>query len=207
MDKTGKAWIFDLDGTLVDTQGPFHAKAEAMVLAKHGIIVEPEEISRRFSGVHTLEVFRKLAPEYPNPCALLREKWEYMKGMTISNPIKPIDRAPYLIHQLHDRGIPMGIASASPIFWIVMCLMSIHVAPYFKCYTSVDEVKEGKPAPDVFWLAAQRLGYKPEDCIVIEDGKVGVRAGLTAGMETYWLTKSEEVIPGAVKIRSLTELI
>ena len=201
-----KAWIFDLDGTLFDTQGPFHAKAEATVLANHGIIMEPKEISRRFSGVHTLEVFRQLAPEC-DPQILLDEKWRRMKAITILSPIRAIDRAPYLIHQLYNQGITMGIASASPIFWILMCLTSIHVAPYFECYTSVDEVEHGKPAPDVFLLAAERLKCAPKDCIAVEDGRAGVHAALAAGMQTYWLTTSSETIIGAKKITSLSELI
>jgi beta-phosphoglucomutase-like phosphatase (HAD superfamily) len=204
--KDDSAWIFDLDGTLVQTQKEFHAPAEVAVLAKHGIKMREEEISSRFAGVHTLEVFRQLAPA-KDPHILLEEKWRRMKIMAATHPIKEIDGAQYVIHQLNRKSISIGIASASPMLWIMMCLSAIHVVPYFDCYTSVDEVSLGKPAPDVFLLAAERLGYAPKDCIAVEDGRAGVHAALSAGMTTYWLTESAEVILGAKKIRSLRELV
>lgn len=199
-------WIFDLDGTLVRTQQEFHAPAEVAVLNNHGIIANPADITERFSGVHTLEVFRQLAPNC-DPHELLAEKWAYMKTMAFTKPIKPVKCAPELIHRLHLNRIPMGIASASPTAWIVRCLISIHVTPYFECHVSVDEVEHGKPAPDVFLLAAERMGADPAYCIAVEDGEAGVYAALAAGMKTFWLTKSEKEIPGAEKIDSLVQLI
>lgn len=206
MGQVAKAWIFDLDGTLVRTQSEFHAPAEAKVLADHGIIVRPEDISERFSGVHTLEVFRQLAPDC-DAQELLAEKWRHMKEMALAKPIRPVDCAPQLIHRLSSKNIPMAIASASPRAWIRSCLLNIHVTPYFECIASVDEVAQGKPAPDVFLLAASRIGVDPSNCVAVEDGSAGVYAALAAGMQTFWLTKSQKDIPGAEKIDSLVQLI
>ncbi|OGM94632.1 hypothetical protein A2524_00350 [Candidatus Wolfebacteria bacterium RIFOXYD12_FULL_48_21] len=202
----GKAWIFDLDGTLVRTQTEFHATAETEVLKECGIIVNPEDITVRFSGVHTLEVFRQLAP-HCDAHELLAEKWKYMIRLANTKPIHPIECAPQLIHRLYTRGVPMGIASASPTAWIVRCLTSIRATPYFTCHASVDEVAQGKPAPDVFLLAAKRMEVDAADCVAVEDGEAGVYAALAAGMQTFWLTESDKVIPGAVKIDSLVQLI
>lgn len=204
--KTAKAVIFDLDGTLVKTQQEFHAPAEAAVLAKHEIIISPRNISERFSGVHTLEVFRQLAPTC-NAQALLDEKWQYMRRLAEIKSIEPVLFAKELVVSLSERGIPIAIASASPLGWIDLCMNRIGLWDYFHEFASVDEVDHGKPDPDVFLLAAERLGYMPGKCIVVEDGKAGVCAGLSAGMETYWLTESTEIIPGAIKIASLAELI
>lgn len=206
MGEATVAWIFDLDGTLVRTQSAFHAPAEARVLANHGIVMRPEDISERFSGVHTLEVFRQLAPQC-NPQELLAEKWKYMDELTLTKPIRPVECALPLIHRLSDCRVPMGIASASPKAWIRKCLLGIHATLCFNCIASVDEVTQGKPAPDVFLLVAARIGVNPSDCIAVEDGKVGVHAALAAGMQTFWLTESKEDIPGAEKIGSLVQLL
>lgn len=203
--RNAKGWIFDLDGTLVQTQTKFHAPAESAILKWQGIKIAPEEISERFAGVHTLEVFQQLAPAQ-NAETLLEEKWRYMKQLTITQPIEAVRCAPHLINQLHKMHVPMAIASASPLWWIVMCLTTIRVAPYFDHYVSADEVLNGKPAPDVFLLAAKRLGVDPTNCIAVEDGKAGVHAALSAGMKTYWLTESGAEIPGATKIKSLAEI-
>lgn len=206
MGEATVAWIFDLDGTLVRTQKEFHAPAEAKVLANHGIVVRPEDISEQFSGVHTLEVFRQLAPDC-DAQKLLAEKWACMEDMALNKPIRPVECAPQLIHRLASKQIPMAIASASPRTWIRSCLLSIHATLYFDCIASVDEVAQGKPAPDVFLLAAARIGIDPPNCVAVEDGKAGVYAALAAGMQTFWLTESKEEIPGAEKIDSLVQLL
>lgn len=201
-----KAYIFDLDGTLVRTQKEFHAPAEAKVLASHGIVVRPGEISERFSGVHTLEVFRQLAPGY-DAHTLLDEKWAVMRQLARTQPIKQMPCAKAVVQYLYDRNIPLAIASASPLQWIDFCTNAIGVWNYFGEFASVDEVDNGKPAPDVFLLAAERLRCDPAECIAIEDGRAGVLAALAAGMETYWLTEGAEEILGVVKITSLVELL
>lgn len=204
--RAAKPVIFDLDGTLVRTQQEFHAIAETAVLKRRGIQANPAEISKQFSGVHTLEVFRQLAPAC-DPHELLAEKWERMMRMALIRPIKQMSCAKAVVQCMYDRGIPLAIASASPLKWISLCTTLVGIWNYFNEFVSVDEVERGKPAPDVFLLAAQRLGYAPERCIAVEDGKAGVHAALAAGMQTYWLTEENEVIIGAQKIRSLKELI
>lgn len=206
MKKRKSAWIFDLDGTLVKTQCEFHAPAEARVLKAHGIAMDPREISDRFAGVHTLEVFRQLAPDC-NANDLLAEKWEHMEKLACIKPIQPVDYALRLINQLSARNIPMGIASASPRDWIHRCLQNICIESRFDCFVSADDVARGKPAPDIFLLAAARMGIDPQRCIAVEDGEAGVHAALAAGMLTFWLTESKKIIPEARKIRSLKQLL
>ena len=206
MTHDAKAWIFDLDGTLVRTQDEYHAVAESDILARHGIIVQPAEISSRFAGIHTLEVFRILAPKIESR-QLLKEKWQLMMGMAQTRPIRQIAGAQIVTKYLHDRGSRLAIASASPLSWIDLCLSQIDIKKYFSVTASVDEVEHGKPAPDVFLLAAKRLGIDPCKCIAVEDGMAGVFAALGAGMRTYWLTHDKRFIHRAKKIRSLAELI
>jgi HAD superfamily hydrolase (TIGR01509 family) len=201
-----RAQIFDLDGTLVKTQTEFHAQAEVHILQKYGITISAEAISARFAGIHTLEVFKELAPGI-NPHVLLKEKWDYMYQLALFQKIEPVEYAVELVAQLHAKGLRLGIASASPLRWIKLCLEKANIEKYFAVLASVDEVANGKPAPDVFLLAARRLNVKPNLCVAIDDGYAGAEAGVAAGMETYWLTQNEMVIPYTKKIKTLHELL
>lgn len=206
MLKGARAVIFDLDGTLVKTQDEFHASAEAAVLANHGIVADPKEISERFAGTSTRKLFKHWAPMC-DADVLHHEKWEHMRILGSIHPIEPMPFAKELVQKLFVRGMPISIASASPMHWIETCVLGTGLHKWIASYTSGHEVLHNKPAPDIFLLAAQRLDIDPHDCVVIEDSKVGVYAALAAGMRTYWLTESKDTIPGAVKIASLAELV
>lgn len=201
-----KAYIFDLDGTLVKTQSEFHATAEVEVLKKCGISLTADSISERFAGVHTLEVFKELAPNH-DPHKLLKNKWEIMYAMADQKPIEPLSFARELVRGLSNQNIPLAIASASPLEWIKICIGKIGLQDLFHTLASADEVAHGKPEPDVFLLAARRLNVRPENCIAIDDGRAGAIAGVRANMKTFWLTQNSDIIPGTIKISSLKEII
>ena len=78
--------------------------------------------------------------------------------------------------------LPIAVASSSPMVLIAAALASLGVAASFSAVVSSDEVNVGKPAPDVYLLAASRLGVDPAACLVVEDSVNGVRAGRAAGM-------------------------
>lgn len=200
-----KAALWDLDGTTAKTQTEFHARAEALVLRKYGVVVKPEDISSTFAGIHTLQVFKALAPELDSHM-LLKEKWECMYALAKQEQIRAMEHAKEIIELFHQCRFRLAIASASPIEWIRLCLNHTDLDRFFLAIASVDEVPRGKPAPDVFLLAAERLQVDPHECVVIEDGFAGVMAGINAGMETYWLTQSQEAIQGATNIATLRDL-
>ena len=201
-----KACIFDLDGTLVKTQNEFHAAAEVKVLERCGISLTPEAISSRFSGIHTLEVFKELAPSF-DPQKLFEEKWKLIYSLASRQPIELVPFAGELVRRLHGQGVTLAIASASPLAWIETCLKKTRLNNFFHSLASADEVRRGKPAPDVFLLAAKRLGAHPGECIAIDDGRAGVIAGVSAGMRTYWLTENSGEVAGSIKIYSLKEIL
>lgn len=201
--KMKHAFIFDLDGTLFDTQTPVHAAAETEVLAEIGIKVTPKDISARFAGISTKKVFQELAPSY-DPEKLLQRKWEIVREK-IDIPQKPLAGMYELLSFLKSQNASLAIASASPKWYIERLLEhSIKDHRSFKnplknfifeknC-VSAEEVLRGKPAPDIFLLAAERLGKTPQDCIVIGDGHSDVHGGLAADMKVIFL--GSEAIPG-----------
>jgi len=201
-------FLFDLDGTLVDTQEPCHAKAEAYVLKKyHNIEISPSEISSRFAGISTKEVFKQLVAGCDENF-LSEKKWEYMyEIIRFGSP----DRLPGitgLLGTLSKYGIPLGIASASPMPWIMKCIetkSSDWPLNMDKCFlngklcTSVDECKNGKPNPEVFLKTKQKVfaehgDLKQEDftIYVVGDGESDVLAGLAMGAKVLFLSEENK---------------
>ncbi len=178
-----KAVIFDMDGVISDTQ-KFHAEAESRLLKKHGITMKPEEITRRFAGVSDDEMFETIFSERNKPIPpieeLLTDKWSAMYDL--AKNVKPIAGSTDLIAELASRGYGIAVASSSPHRFIDYVLTNLKVDQYFTVRVSAEDVKNGKPAPDIFLLAAEKLNHKATECIVIEDANSGITAAKAAGM-------------------------
>jgi len=99
------------------------------------------------------------------------------------NNILPIRGTKELITNLNKSKFKLAIASYSPLEFIELVVHTLGLKDVFDSITSTDEVKRGKPGPDVFILAAKRISCKPEECIVIEDSLNGIIAAKKAGMK------------------------
>jgi HAD superfamily hydrolase (TIGR01509 family) len=100
------------------------------------------------------------------------------------------------VRRLAAMGLPLAVASSAPRAVIDAALVSLGIASLFRVVVASDEVAHGKPAPDVYLLAARRLGVDPPDCLVVEDSLNGVLAGRAAGM-TVALVPNNSVPPAA----------
>lgn len=88
-----------------------------------------------------------------------------------------------LLMELRETGIPMGLATSSPTYWLDLILQRFPLNDYFSVLLGADDVGgRGKPAPDLYLLAAEKLGFPPEECIAIEDSRNGVRSAHDAGL-------------------------
>ena len=97
--------------------------------------------------------------------------------------MEPIDGIRELLAELKALNIPAAIASSSPPVFIKAVLRKFDLLDHFECVVSGEEVERGKPAPDVYLKAAELLGVKPQDCMVLEDARHGVAAAKAAGMK------------------------
>lgn|SRR6185312_8249016 len=187
-----RAVIFDCDGVLVDSQ-PLHSAAEAALLREYGIIIDPEVITARFAGVSGRDMFPKIFDEFgkqmPELAELQRKKWGRMFDIPLDE-FKEVPGTRDLIDRLALRRIPLVVASASRAEFVDHMLRAIDLRTPFKAITSSHEVARGKPAPDVFLLAAAKVGAKPHECIVIEDGVSGMIGAHKAGMRCVALDRS-----------------
>lgn len=175
--------IFDLDGTLVDSE-PNYYEAGRRVLAAHGVTGFDWAEHTSFIGIGTRETLEILRARYTIDAPLdelLAEKNRiYLELARASTDVFPEMRT--FVERLAADGVPMAVASGSSRAAIEAVLAGTGLDAYIPLTVSAEEVGRGKPEPDVFLEAARRLGADPADCVVLEDAPPGAAAARAAGM-------------------------
>ena len=202
--------IFDCDGILVDSER-LAVRVEAQVLQELGWPLTEDEVVDRFVGRSAsymqAEVERELgrsidwdATFAPRHRATYEADLEAVEGVT------------GVVDGLRSRGVAICVASSSTHESIEFKLRRTGLWDAFEgAVFSVEDVAHGKPAPDVFLHAANKLGAPPEACAVVEDSESGVAAGVAAGMAVFafagGVTRAERLTrPGATVFHEMPEL-
>lgn len=181
-------YIFDLDGTLVDSM-PTHYRAWRMALANHGC---PAHIFRwaefnAHGGMAAHDIVAKLNHTYgltmPHHVVADEKRANYAHLLhTTALPV--ISETVDLVRSLRRQGIPCAIGTGSALPGALATLESAGIAELFDIIITPDDVPpgRGKPQPDIFLLAAERMGVPAAQCIVFEDAEPGISAAIAAGM-------------------------
>ncbi len=197
------AVIFDMDGVISDTQS-ICSSAGSVLLSGYGIAIPPEEITKRYAGVSSreffLDAFQRNGIDMPDMNVLLSE-WRRTVNNETQGHVRAIPGTVEFMKRLKSRSIPIAVASGSHPSFIDSVLTELGVKQEFNAICSSHEVENGKPHPDVFLLAAQRLEVDPKYCLVVEDGISGMMAARRAGMRCIALAKAE-----TDEIRSLVDI-
>ncbi len=183
-EKYMKAVIFDMDGVLVDSQ-PYHFKADIDTMAEYGVIKD-QKFYESFAGTLTADRMRTLKEMFglDVPVEEMTIKRENMiLDIMGKEDIKPVSGIPEFLRSIKEKGLTTAVASSSDYKLINLILDRLKIAKYFDSVTSGSDVKRGKPSPDVFLLAAERIGIEPAECLVVEDSENGVKAAKAAGMK------------------------
>ena len=204
-----KAVIFDMDGVISDTQ-KFHGEVESLLLKSFGIRITPEEIAAIYSGVADDEMFAEIFEKHnvkgTSITDVVLKKWELM-GQVASGNITAIPHAISLIQLLKENNFKLAVASGSTKAFINEVMAALNITTYFDALVSTQDVKQGKPAPDIFLLAAERLGVEPKETIVIEDGRNGLIAASAAKMKSIGLVSDlSEDYPATKLVLSLQDV-
>ncbi|MFF7853531.1 HAD-IA family hydrolase [Streptomyces sp. NPDC007904] len=175
--------VFDLDGTLVDSE-PNYYEAGRRTLAEYGVPDFSWTEHERYVGISTRETVADWRERYGLRAGveelLAVKNRRYLELARAATPVYPEMRA--FVELLAGEGVPMAVASGSSPEAIEAILAGTGLDAYLRTVVSADEVARGKPAPDVFLEAARRLGAEPGDCVVLEDAAPGAAAAHAAGM-------------------------
>jgi len=179
----GTAVIFDLDGTLVDSE-PNYFEAGRRTLAEHGVTDFTWADHESYVGISTQGTVARWKERYGLTASLdtlLADKnRRYLELARASTRVYPEMRK--FVELLAGVGVPMAVASGSSPEAIEAILTGTGLVTHLPIVVSSDEVAHGKPAPDVFLEAARRLGAFATDCVVLEDAATGAAAAHAAGM-------------------------
>jgi beta-phosphoglucomutase family hydrolase len=176
-----RAVLWDLDGVLVDS-APFHFQAWRELMASLGRELSEVDFRRTF-GWRNDAILRDLVGELPAAeVERLGARKEALFRRAALGNIVPLPGALALLRLLRERGFKLALVSSTPQGNIDLILGSLGVEEDFEVIVGEEDVKQGKPDPEGFLLAARRLGVPPAECVVIEDAPAGVEAAKRGGM-------------------------
>lgn len=189
-----RAYLFDCDGTIVDSM-PLHYQAWKKSLAEYGGVYE-EELFYSWGGRPIREIIRLLNEQQglSMPVEVVAERKEALYHQLLP-ALQPIPEVIEHIDLQHGR-IPLAVVSGSRRSSVTASLGAVGLLDKFDVLVCAEDYKRGKPAPDGFLLAAERLGVAPADCLVFEDTELGIEAATAAGMLSVKVPQPFERIAG-----------
>jgi beta-phosphoglucomutase len=173
--------IFDMDGVLVDSMGA-HLESWAVLAERHGFAVSREVLIATFGRVGRDIVRTMWGGDLDDETAAARvEEKEAIYRDLIRGAVPLMPGVAATVERLDAAGYRLAVGTSGPRENIDVVLAAAGIADRFAALVTGFDVEHGKPAPDIFRLAAERLGLPPAHCAVIEDAPVGVQAAVAAG--------------------------
>ncbi len=177
-------YIFDLDGTLVDTM-PLHYRAWNRAMQQAGLREElSEDLFYSLGGMPTKRVARLFAEHYGltiDAEKVFRQKEALF--LELRSEMKLVESVVAFARKAVAGRIPVSVASGGPREVVRHTLELMHLRDLFPVVVTPEDVAHGKPAPDMFLLAARKMGVAAAKCLVFEDAELGIQAAEAAGMK------------------------
>jgi HAD superfamily hydrolase (TIGR01509 family) len=207
------AVIFDLDGLLADTE-PLWTESARRLLARRGLTYDAA-IKVLTMGRHPVEVMGIYKAHFGlegAPDALTAERFDLLREL-YRTELRAMPGAVELVQALDAERVPMIVASSSPASLIQLVLERLGLRPPLERWLGSEHVQHGKPAPDLFLMAAAELGVEPRCCVVLEDSPAGLLAARAAGMRCVAVqdpaspaARHQPQPPADLEVESLREL-
>ena len=200
---SARAVIFDMDGLLIDSERVI-LECWRSVAAEHALPLD-DGLWLSMVGMHDAAcsalLVRLLGPEKAERLSLdCKNRYDLLVEQGL--PLK--DGAIELLQELSARGVPLAIATSTRRERALIKLARCGIGHYFGALATSSDVAHPKPAPDIYLLAASRLGVPPENCMAVEDSEMGVRAANAAGMTVIQVP---DLVPASEFTRSLARVV
>ncbi len=182
--RTKKALVFDMDGTLTDNMH-IHHEAWMQFIKEKNLGIDAVTFERDYHKGTLIEVMERFFPDIKSEAQLreLGNEKEALYRKIYAPQIHPLPGLIAFLEQIREKEIPIGLATMGDQNNIDLTLKGLGVIPFFHSTTGGHQVKKGKPNPEIFLMAAKKLGVTPSDCLAFEDTQSGIAAAQAAGME------------------------
>jgi HAD superfamily hydrolase (TIGR01509 family) len=201
---TVRAVLWDMDGTLIDSE-EFHWISWRDTMANAGIPITHEQFLSSFGQRNDSIIPQWLGatstPERVERISTAKE--ELYRDLIRKHGIEPLPGVRAWVHRLHEEGWLQAIASAAPRANIDAVLEALAATQHFQGIVSADDVHKGKPDPEVYLVAASRVGALPDRSIVVEDAVAGIEGARSAGMRSIGVSRNGKHLAADIVVQSL----
>ncbi len=207
MTAAARAILWDMDGTLIDS-ADYHFQSWVDALEPEGLSVTREQFLATFGWKNDRILRQWIGPDVdPEWSARVGDAKERdYRHLVRTRGLQPLPGADRWLRELHEAGWPQAIASSAPRANIEVALEVLGWSPYFGALASGDDVRAGKPDPEIFLFAASRLSVAAPRCIVVEDAAAGVEAARRGGMRCIGVGPAAAAAGPDLALTSLEEL-
>jgi beta-phosphoglucomutase family hydrolase len=203
--------IFDMDGVLIDSGLP-HFKSWQLLAEENGAEI-PESLFWETFGKTNNQILPLIFKQNLDEDEMTRfsDRKEELYREIIRGKVQPLPGLMDLIKNLVNQGVKIAIGSSGPRLNVELVIQELRLKEFISAYTCAEDVTHGKPDPEVFLKAAQKLGVPPERCLVFEDSLHGIEAARHAGMKCIAITttnhkerlsKAQKVIDSFQELKS-----
>lgn len=202
-----RAVLWDVDGTLVDSS-EYHYQTWRETLVREDYELTREDFMRSF-GKRNDAVVRGFLGDNVQVSVVERiseAKEARYRELVRTHGIKLLPGVGVWLQRLREDGWRQAIASSAPPANIEAILAATNITDHFDALVSAEEVEHGKPDPQIFLLAAEKLSTHPRCCVVVEDSPAGIEAGRRAGMKTVGVLSSHDELTANVVVSTLDDL-
>jgi len=184
-----QAFVFDMDGTIVDNMA-FHTSSWISFFERRGLALDADDFFRATAGRQGGDIIRSYLGEGlpDDEVGLLIHEKESVYRELYAPHLKAVDGFDALVGRAKEQGVKLAVGTAAPPANVAFTLDGLALRSHFDAIVGATDVARGKPHPDVFLKAAELCGVLPEHCIVFEDAPLGVEAARRAGMRCIVLT-------------------
>lgn len=202
-----RAVLWDLDGTLVDSM-PYHWEAWNDTLAPlgHHFSVESFKPTIGLRNEEIVRDFLKLDQPHAEIEQIVRSKEERYRAILLERGLDLLPRVEHWIAQLAAAGWRHAVVTSAPRLNVEAVMQATHLEPLIQTIVCAEDVERGKPDPQPFLLAAERLGVPAARCLVVEDAPAGLTAARRAGMKAIGVLTTHSHLEADCVVRSLDEL-